>query len=151
MPKLLITLMICTLAAMPAGAAEFKWLDSHGQTHSLSEYHGRPVALHLWASWCVPCRNELPELTTWLKQHPHTPMVLVSLDNHQQDAATFLKQHHIRIPLLLSDEAQAFNLGARGLPTTAVIGADGDIRRIWVGAQSWEHGFGDKLLAELSH
>lgn len=149
MPRLLAVLLACMFAAMPAWATEFKWLDSNGQTHSLSEYHGKPVALHLWASWCIPCRNELPELTTWLKQHPDTPMVLVSLDSRQQDAATFLKQHHIKVPLLLSDETQAFNLGARGLPTTAVIDAAGDVQRIWVGAQSWEHGFGDKLLAAL--
>jgi len=150
MPRLVIALLLCMCAALPAQATEFKWLDSAGQTHSLDEYHGKPVALHLWASWCVPCRHEMPELTTWLKQHPGTPLLLVSLDGRKQDAAAFLKQHHIDIPLLLSDEAQAYNLGARGLPTTAVIDADGEVQRIWVGARAWEHGFGDKLLAALS-
>lgn len=143
-----ILMMLCMLALpVSVQAAEFKWLDDGNAMHSLKEYAGKPVILHLWASWCPPCRMEMPEVAAWAKAHPEARMVVVSLDRHTSDAATFLRQHGIAMPVLLSDPSQAFNVGARGLPATLMIGADGSVDMLKVGMQDWQNpAWSNKLL-----
>jgi len=144
------TLMMLCLLALPfsAQAAQFKWLDNGNAVHSLEEYAGKPVILHLWASWCPPCRMELPEVAAWAKSHPEAHMVVVSLDRHSSEAASFLREKGIAMPVLLSDPNQAFGVGARGLPATLMIDADGKIEMLRIGMQDWQNAaWSNKLLA----
>jgi len=150
MRKIAIAVAIVIWGAVPATASEFEWKDSSGASHSLAEFHGKPVILHLWASWCFPCRNEMPELAAWLKQHPEVTFIPVSLDSDSQDARTFLQQAHITMPVLFTDEGQALGIGARGLPTTAIVDTSGEIRQMWLGAQQWQSSaWNEKLLSAL--
>ncbi len=128
-------------------AADFTWTDERGARHQLDEYRGKPLLLHLWASWCPPCRTEMPELTAWLKKHPEVTILPVSLDRNIADARNFLDRNHFDLPALLTDSGQAMGLGARGLPTTIVISADGRIERGFIGARDWnDPSFSDLIL-----
>jgi len=150
MRKVAIFLAFIYCGAQSVMASEFEWKDPSGATHSLAEYRGKPVILHLWTSWCFPCRNEMPEVATWLKQHPEVTFIPVSLDSDSQDAEAFLQQQHIAIPVLISDEGQALGIGARGLPTTAIVDASGEIRQMWLGVQQWQSpAWNTKLLSAL--
>jgi len=142
--------LILLFAWMPAQAADFQWVDNTGATHSLDQYRGKPVLVHFWASWCGPCRHELPALTAWLKRHPHVIFIPVSLDDSMADAQAFLKKNHFNIPAQLTDSAQAMAMGARGLPTTLAIAADGSIIARQIGALPWgDKTFSDKVLSML--
>ncbi|HXH73303.1 MAG TPA: TlpA disulfide reductase family protein [Mariprofundaceae bacterium] len=150
MQRLLIVLAVLLLGALPAQATDFKWQDQAGKTHSLAEYRGKAVVLHLWASWCPPCRSEMPELADWLKKHPNVTFIPVSLDSRSQDAVDFLQQQHISLPVLVSDESQAYGVGARGLPTTVAVDASGKIRHLWLGVQDWQSpAWNQELLSDL--
>ncbi len=130
-------LLLLFFAWVPAQAAEFKWMDQHGDIHSLAEMKGKPVVLHLWASWCPPCQSELPEFAKWLNEHPEINTIPVSLDNNLKDAAAFITAKNITMPALLSDSTQAGKLGIRGLPTTLIIAADGSISQRHLGPRDW--------------
>lgn len=148
--RLLLPLLLFVAAITPAQAADFKWLDSDGIVHSLGEYRGKPVLLHLWASWCPPCRSELPELSDWLQAHPGITILPVALDRSPEDVGGFLSQAGIDMPVLMTSTDQAFGMGTRTLPTTIVLAADGSTKQIYIGAQPWRNAkFGDQLLAEL--
>jgi len=143
-------LLLWVLLVLPVSvqAAQFKWLDGGNAVHSLAEYAGKPVILHLWASWCPPCRAEMPEVAAWSQAHPEARMVVVSLDRHSSEAAQFLNQNGITMPVLLSDPSQAFSVGARGLPATLMIDADGNIEMLRVGMQDWQNkSWSETLLA----
>jgi len=137
------------LSLMPlAAAVDFKWLDEQGVQHQLDERKGAPVVLHLWASWCFPCRIEMPKMAAWIKKNPNISVLPVSLDQSASDARDFLKKINMKVPLLLSDAAQLYKLGARGLPTTVLIDASGDILSVHTGVQQWGDGaWNDQLLA----
>jgi len=143
--------LITVLFVVPrVRAMEFSWHETGGGTHDLSEYTGRSVIMHFWASWCVPCRAELPELAVWQRRHPKVSLIPVSLDRNAADAGTFLEKHHIRLPLLTTDMQAAMRIGVRGLPTTLIIGPNGEVRKRYLGLQPWnDPGFSRNLLAAL--
>lgn len=133
-----------------AHAVQYDWYDSKGVTHSLKEFSGKPVILHFWASWCGPCRQELPELAAWRAQHPNVPFVAISLDQNMADAKNYLTQQHLPFPTLVGSMSHAMQLGIRGLPTTMVIDANGEITQRLLGAQSWKSAkFSRKILVGI--
>lgn len=136
MKKTLIMLMLF-FASFTAQAADFKWMDGQGAIHSLNSLKGKPVLLHLWASWCPPCQSELPEFSKWLNQHPDTQVIPVSVDSSLDDAAAFIKARGLTMPALLTYSEQTSKLGIRGLPTTLIIDADGNIIQRHLGPRDW--------------
>ena len=58
----------------------------------LSEHQGKPVILTFWASWCGPCRLELPALSTWAGEHPDVAVYAVSVDRSRQAAEQFIQR-----------------------------------------------------------
>jgi len=145
-----IALATLLLLSIPAQAADLAWMDDKGVMHSLQEYKGKPVLVHFWASWCGPCRQEMPALTTWLKTHPEVTIIPVSLDSTLTDAKAFLDENHFDLPAQLTDSAQAMGMGARGLPTTVAIASDGSITARQIGTLPWEDpAFSDKILGML--
>ncbi|MFQ5346074.1 MAG: TlpA family protein disulfide reductase [Mariprofundus sp.] len=146
-----IALAFVLTAWGPAHAAELQWIDHAGTPHSLAEYRGKAVLVHFWASWCGPCRHEMPMLTSWLKQHPDVTIIPISLDDSLEDARDFLTSNHFDLPAQLTSSSQAAALGARGLPTTLVVNADGDIAARQIGALPWEDKeFSDTVLGFLN-
>ena len=146
----MIATLLLSCAAIPAQAVELQWMDDSGSIHSLQEYQGKAVLVHFWASWCGPCRHEMPQLTSWLKQHPDITIIPISLDSSMADAKSFLQDNHFDLAAQLTDSSQAMRLGARGLPTTLVISANGDIAGRQIGALPWEdQEFSNTILGML--
>ncbi|MDQ7000785.1 MAG: TlpA disulfide reductase family protein [Mariprofundus sp.] len=151
MNRLALATVFTVMLWIPAQAVELRWVDHSGSPHSLSEYRGKSVLVHFWASWCGPCRHEMPLLTAWLKQHPDVTIIPVSLDDSMEDARNFLTSNHFNLPAQLTDSSQAMALGARGLPTTLVVNADGDIAARQIGALPWDKKkFSDTVLGFLN-
>lgn len=121
-----------------AQAADISWKDTDGTTKSLADYKGKPVVLHFWASWCPPCRGEMPGLQAWARANPDVTLIPVTLDNNINDAVAFLESKEIDFPALQASTADATRFGIRGLPTTVVIGADGKVRKSKIGAMHWD-------------
>lgn len=139
------------MLSMPVSfAAEYEWEDASGVVNSLAEYRGKPVVLHFWASWCPPCRTEMPEMEAWSREHPDVKMIIVSLDRNIADAQAFLDSKSIAFPALKGDMGSAQRLGVRGLPTTLVIGSDSDIKKTRTGSLNWaDQAASDGILQAL--
>lgn len=123
--------------AGPAGlagqrAADFPLNDVAGARVSLSQLRGRVVIVNLWASWCPPCRAEMPELQRFADAYAKRGVAVVGVNQGEsaQRAREFAQSLKIRFPIWL-DERQVYGRAytALGLPTTVVVGRDGTIVR----------------------
>lgn len=118
-------------------APGFKLETIEGEALSLDAYEGRQVILNFWASWCPPCRDELPELIEF-GEATGIPVLGVNVTKNErrgrQDVEAFLKEVPVSFPILL-DETGTVEKTYRvvALPTTYVIDADGRITAKQVG------------------
>jgi len=144
--------LLCLLAAAPSVAAELKpWTggpapglelrDLHGGGHRLADYAGRVVLVNFWATWCAPCREEMPSMQRLKERLAGKPFVVlaVNLDEPESRIRKFLTQMTVDFTILLDPgkhAAKAWN--ARILPASFVIGSDGRIRYSLVGEARWD-------------
>jgi thiol-disulfide isomerase/thioredoxin len=100
----------------------------------LSDYRGKPVVLSFWASWCGPCRQELPALDELQKSRPDIAVFAVNVDREKGKAMGFLKQVKIDLPIVWDHESIA--LGAYqvlSMPTVIVVDGKGTVKLVKVG------------------
>lgn len=109
-----------------------------GSTVSLTSLRGKPVLLNIWASWCVPCREEAPILERLAQTYgPRGVTVLgINVRDLSGDARAFVDKHHLTFPSLRdgSDRTER-RLEATGVPETFVIDADGKMRLLPIRGQ----------------
>ena len=110
-----------------------------GAPVALRDLRGTPQVINLWATWCPPCRRELPMLVR-AAQQPTTAAGIVLIDEGEPAArvADFLRRERLAPPVLLLDPDSALLAHYRspGLPTTLFVAADGTVRRVHVGELS---------------
>jgi thiol-disulfide isomerase/thioredoxin len=98
---------------------------------SLSDHlatDGRPVFLNLWASWCFPCREEMPEIDRAATAHPDVAFIGVSVQDTRSDAAAFEEEIGVSYPLGFDDDGSVdASYQPLGLPASYIISADGII------------------------
>jgi len=101
---------------------------------ALSDFTGRPVFLNFWASWCGPCREEMPDLQAFSEAHPELVVLGVASQDDPADSREFAKQVGVTFPLVVdTDNSISEDYRATGLPVTVVIDADGKIANTWFG------------------
>ena len=103
---------------------------------ALRSLRGKPVLLNFWASWCAPCRAEMPLLVRLYKVYGPRGVVFVgvNVDDEAADARRFMTHYHIDFPVVHApDHKVMIAYGLVGLPTTVFIGPDGVIRGSEVG------------------
>ncbi len=118
--------------------ASFKTLD--GGVKTLADFHGKPVLLNFWATWCVPCVAELPELDQLAGTDSGLVVIAVSADRGGAPVVSpFLAAHHITHATVMLDQSSdtAHALGVVGFPTTLLIDASGHLRGTMEGPASW--------------
>jgi peroxiredoxin len=102
-----------------------------GQPVKLSDYRGKAVLLNFWATWCPPCKEEIPWFVDLQKQYAQDGLVILGVamdDAGQRKIAEFSKQMGINYPVLLgTDQVADLYGGVEDLPTTFYIGRDGKI------------------------
>lgn len=119
----------------PAPAVEGRTLD--GATVRLHDFRGRPVVLNFWASWCFPCREELPMLTRAAADHRDRGLVVlgVLLRDLPRDARRFARAHGVTWPTVTDPGGYiAERYRVRSAPATLVIDEGGRIRSRFLGA-----------------
>ena len=107
-----------------------------GGSFSLSELRGKPVVLAFWASWCGPCRHEIPALNTWQAERPDVHVVAVNVDRSQRKAEAWLEalDADITIPVAWDNEAVAMGgFNVFSMPTVFVLDAQGTVKYRKVG------------------
>ncbi len=121
-------------------ASEFELIDLDDQMHRLEDYKGKPVIVNFWATWCPPCREEMPSMErAWQKiQAEDIAMIGINVGEDFDTVFGFTGQIEISFPLLLdSDGAESRRWPIRGLPTTYVLNTKGEIVYQAIGGRDW--------------
>jgi len=137
MTLILSALVLCAVGVMPEAHAktpgevdigetvpEATLQGLNGPSRKLSEFHGKPLIINVWASWCGPCRKEMASLErlAWLKRARHFNIIGVSTDDDPAQAKTWLKQSNATITQFIDTGLQMENmLGASRLPLTVLL------------------------------
>ena len=138
-PPQLTTATAMVPAVIPERRPEVTLADRDGKPRSLSEWNGKPQVINFWATWCAPCRRELPMLNSLAADPDFAGFALIGIAiDFREDVLTFLKTTPIRYPVLIGeqdglDAARAFGMESLGLPFTAFVDARGRIVTIHVG------------------
>jgi thiol-disulfide isomerase/thioredoxin len=114
--------------------------DLDGRVHDLAAYRGKVVLVNFWATWCAPCRAEMPSMERLGRAWGERPFVIlaVNVGESERAAREFAEQLPVTFPVLLDrDTRTARAWGARVLPASYVIGADGTIRYSHFGELDW--------------
>lgn len=131
---LLISLASCGAPAGSRQAPELILPDLAGKTMDLASFRGKPVLVSFWATWCEPCRVEMPEVEALFRRsNGRFSIIGVSMDDDALKIPPFLKEHKVTFPIVVADRKVTASYAVRGLPTAFLIDAEGRIARRWVG------------------
>jgi peroxiredoxin len=122
-------------------ALDFTLQDTAGQSISLAGWRGHPVVINFWATWCPPCRQELPAFQAVYEQYKALGVVMVGIDEREdaQTVASFASQNGISYPLLMDTDGRVgAQYQANGIPTTVLVDVQGIVRARHVGPLSTE-------------
>jgi peroxiredoxin len=119
-------------------APDFQLDNLDGQSVSLSDFRGKPVLVNFWATWCPPCRSEMPLIQNIFadKKWVGKGLVVLAIDIGESQATVreFVKKYGLTFPVLLdSTQDVFFEYRARAIPTTFFIDRQGVIREIIIG------------------
>lgn len=112
-------------------APDFRLTTLDGQTVTLSDLQGRWVLINFWATWCSPCREELPYLQTLAATHADQLTILgINMRESETAIEPFVAELGLTFPILLQpDDNTLLNYGVRGLPLTFLIDPEGNL--VW--------------------
>lgn len=131
-------------------APEFALADLDGRMVALRDLRGKVVLVNIWATWCPPCRAEMPAMQAALDRYGDQGLVVLAVNQREdrEAVAAFMKERQLAFPALLdSDGAVGASYQASALPSSFFIGRDGTVRAVYRGPLS--RGVLDSTVAGL--
>ena len=130
--------------AQASVAPDFTVYDVDGNAHKLSDFRGQPVILNFWASWCGPCKMEMPDLEKAYQEYgDQIRFMLVDLTDGSQEtvekASSFIEAQGYTFPVYYDTAMEgAYAYGVSGIPVTYFINAEGTFEAYYQGAMTAE-------------
>lgn len=122
-------------------APNFQLRDLNGRLVALSDLRGKVVLLNFWATWCGPCRVEMPAMEELYRRYSRKDFEILAVSTDPQGAAVtrpFQEEHQLTFPILHdSDFRVGLTYGARTLPMTFMVDREGIVRQQIFGARDW--------------
>jgi len=153
--QLLAVLLLTISAAWAASdqpAPSFALPDSNGSLTSLDDYSGQVVVINFWASWCGPCREEMPLLNELHARYESLGFTMLGINVEEDSSAAddFLKSTPVTFPILYDRENAVSKLyDVIAMPSTVVIGRDGTVRYIHHGYESGDENAYQDYIRQL--
>jgi len=122
-----------TVAEIGSPAPDFTVELTDGGAFTLSEHRGGPVVVNLWASWCEPCRTEIPAISAFAATHPDVVVVGVAVEDADDASRAFAEEIGAGYPLALGNPAFEDAYPRIGLPVTYVLDERGVVSDIYNG------------------
>lgn len=120
-------------------APNFTLPDLHDKSFSNQQFIGKVVVLHIWATWCEPCRQEMPILEQLQQQFPQL-VVLGIAEDSRASVEQFLKQTPLSFPILIDQYGKLLrDYKIKGFPTTYLIDKQGFLTYFAVGTIDWQN------------
>ena len=133
----------------PFTATEFALKDIDGKTHRLSDYKGKVIVLNFWATWCPPCREEMPSMERARKKLINDDVVIlaVNVGEDEDTIFNFTGDYPVEFPLLMDIKGDVIkSYPVMALPTTYIISPNGIVTHRTLGGREWDN---EQLLNEL--
>lgn len=134
-----------------------KTLDEKPRDKTLDDYRGQVLMINLWATWCLPCRVEMPSIESLHQDYSAKGLrvVAISVDDPGTDAQvlSFVKQYKLTFEILRDPKGQLGEISrdyqTTGYPETVIVGRDGVIRKKLLGAHDWNSAENRALIERL--
>jgi thiol-disulfide isomerase/thioredoxin len=143
-----------TRLAQPVAAPDFVIEDMDGEPHSLQDYRGKVVLINFWATWCPPCRREMPSLESLYQKFRDQPFAVLAVNQWESPDHVFSYMGDLSVfptfPILFdrkSEVSEAF--GVKGLPTSVVIDKQGRVVLRAIGGRDFAHPEIERTIREL--
>jgi thiol-disulfide isomerase/thioredoxin len=123
-----------------------------GDQVALQDYWGKLVFLNFWATWCIPCREEMPAMEQLHQRFGSQGLVIMALNYQEclEQVKAFVEQHRLSFTALRDqDGAVLRKYSVMGLPTTYLIGRDGSLLARGAGGRDWTKAEGQELIRTL--
>ena len=118
---------------LPPEAPGFTLSTLDGEVVDLASLQGQTVVLNFWATWCGPCRTEIPSFSKFAEANPDIPVLGIATDGTPGELKAAAKKLGITYPVLVADAATVKAYGVDTLPTTVIVGPDGAIEAAHAG------------------
>ena len=134
-------------------AEDFTLKTTGGSSFRLSDHRGKPVLLNFWATWCAPCKEEMPAMERLYQRHRERGLVLVaiSLDANPSVVPPYVKESKLTFAIALDPKAEVANkYGVRALPSSFVIDRHGAMTALALGPRVWDNDASHSLVEALT-
>jgi thiol-disulfide isomerase/thioredoxin len=123
--------------SLPEQLPDFVLNDVRGEPRSIREWAGKPLLINFWATWCAPCRREMPLLQALHSSQNQLQVLGIAIDR-QSDVQSYLAEAGISYPSLVGETdaiavSDLFGLNGLGLPFSVLVGSQGEILTVFVG------------------
>lgn len=137
----------------PKAAQDFTVPLLQGSRFRLADQRGKVVLINFWATWCPPCREEMPAMERLWQQHRERGFVLiaVSLDADRGQVKPFVTEHQLTFPIGLDSKLEVANLyGIRALPASFIVDRHGQVAALALGPRAWDNDASHSMVEELT-
>lgn len=132
-----------------AGDWSFKTLD--GKTIPFSDFRGKVVFLNFWATWCVPCVEEMPSIQRLVgAMKDHDVAFLLITDEKEEKVRKFLEKHRIELPVYIRGEKTPDTFKTKRLPITYILDQEGNIAMRRTGSTEWDDPVCQNFIRDLT-
>lgn len=141
------------MAVVDSNAPEITVNDSSGKTDNLSELKGSVVFINFWATWCEPCREEMPSIQKLYNQFKNEKgfrMITILVKDDYQKALAYLKENNYGFPVLMDNNGKtAASYGITGVPETYIVDKNGILKEKIIGPADWSSPQAVSLISNL--
>jgi len=157
LPAALLLLLLSTAAAAeeelshsfarvdpPLSVPDFSLPDMDGEQHALQDYRGKVVLINFWATWCPPCRREMPALEQLYRKLADQPFAVLAVNQWEDADLVFAYMGDLNVfpsfPILFDPESRvSAEFGVKGLPTSFLLDRQGRVVFRAVGGRAFDH------------